>query len=284
MKLCVDLGSTQVKSALVENYEISKKVTLPVDTKNGIDGVISSLKNAIDKLIGDSVTEICVSVAGRINRATGKVLYATENLPENTEFDVGEWVKANYNLPCAVLYDGHAALLGEIVQNKEYESLRVIMLTLGAKVDGAYAVNGKIIADESNGYAELGHTVIYEGGIMCNCGNKGCAEQYLSERAINRAAACLGIDKDAVFNEYASGSTGARTAVRSLRGHLSRCLLKIGEKCPFDVCILSGSVADGMGDHFNEITGGLGYDIRKASAGNNAGLLGAYSFADKQKM
>ncbi|MCI5974512.1 MAG: ROK family protein [Clostridiales bacterium] len=87
------------------------------------------------------------------------------------------------------------------------------MLTLGSGVGGAYAVRGKIKADESNDYARFGHLPVEKDGVLCNCGRRGCAEQYLSGRAINRMAAKEGIGTDKLFEEYASGNPIAQKIV-----------------------------------------------------------------------
>ncbi len=34
--------------------------------------------------------------------------------------------------------------------------------------------------------AELGHAILYPSGRQCNCGQKGCVEQYISGNAIEK--------------------------------------------------------------------------------------------------
>lgn len=279
-KICVDLGATNVKCALVDNYKLLKTAVVPTDTLNGLDGVTRSIKAAIDKFIGSGETEICISSAGVIDVSSKTVIYATDNLPGYTGFDIGKWVYDNYKLPCVAINDGHAALLGELALNKEYRVKRVVMLTFGSGVGGSYAVNGKIIDTEENNHALFGHIVIEQNGIPCNCGNRGCAEQYLSGRAINKAALSAGIAHNKVFDEYFAGNAAAITVVDGIRKNLSVLLQKINAVCPFDICILGGGVIDGVGDRFDKVFSGLNYKIVKAAAGNYAGVLGAYYLAD----
>lgn len=152
------------------------------------------------------------------------------------------------------------------------------MLTLGSGVGGAYAVRGKIKADESNDYARFGHLPVEKDGILCNCGRRGCAEQYLSGRAINRMAAKEGIGADKLFEEYASGNPIAQKIVARLREYLCVLLREVEKTSPFDVCILGGGVTDGMKETFDAFIEGIPCDIRRAKAGNAAGMLGAYYF------
>lgn len=112
MKLCVDLGATNVKSSLISGGKILESALTPTVTDTGRAGVISSLRAAIDKLMNGDVSAVCISSAGTIDSAAGKVIYATDNLPGYTGFEIVRWVKELYNLPCVALNDGLAALLG----------------------------------------------------------------------------------------------------------------------------------------------------------------------------
>ncbi len=282
MKLCVDLGATNVKSGLVENYEILQAAITPTNVSAGCSGVVASLKESIDKLICPTVSAICVSSAGKIDSDRGVVTYATDNLPGYAGFDICAWVKETYALPAVALNDGFAALLGEIALDKSYASKRVVMLTFGSGVGGAYAVNGSLKADEKNDFALFGHISIVPDGKKCNCGKFGCAEQYLSGRAINRFALAAGIEKDRLFAEYERRNAAAIELVGRLKEYLKITLDRISFVAPFEVCILGGGVVDGMGESFGAFTASLGYDIRRAKAGNNAGMLGAYYFGEER--
>ncbi|MBP3434586.1 MAG: ROK family protein [Clostridia bacterium] len=278
MRICVDLGATNVKSGLLWGGTLLKTASTPTDTAHGLEGIVVSLKAAIDTFLCEGVRAICISSAGKIDEKTGKVIFATENLPGYTGFDICGWVRDTYNLPSVAINDGLAALLGEIALDSEYRTKRMAMLTFGSGVGGAYAVNGKIKADESNDHAHFGHYCIEENGLPCNCGKRGCAEQYLSGRAINRFAAEEGIGKDRIFVLKAAGDERAQALFDRLKGYLIKTLKAIEKTSPFDICILGGGVVDGMGDTFDEFADGLGYDVRRAKAGNAAGLLGADYF------
>ena len=278
MKVCVDLGATNVKSGLFSDGKLVRSASTPTVTTRGLEGIVASLKGAIDPFMSETVRAVCISSAGKIDEKTGKVIFATDNLPGYTGFHLCDWVRATYGLPSVALNDGLAALLGEVALNDEYKQKRVVMLTLGSGVGGAYAVNGEIKADESNDHAHFGHYVIHENGVPCNCGKTGCAEVYLSGRAINRRAAEIGIVKDGLFVAYERGESKAQTLVKELRADLVTTLRAVEKTSPFEVCVLGGGVVDGMGETFEAFVSGLGYDIRRAKAGNAAGMIGAAYF------
>ena len=275
MKLCVDLGATNVKSGLVQNGKFVKTLVTPTDTTRKRQGVVASLQGAIDGLLCDEVKAICIASAGKIDVESGKVLYATENLPGYTGFCIKEFVRETYGLPCVAVNDGMAALLGEIYLTEEYRNKRIVMLTLGSGVGSAYAVNGEIQGKDDE-FASFGHLCIEKQGLPCNCGKVGCPEQYLSGRAINRQAQEIHVAKNKLFDEKRSGNPKAQEVFDRLKGYLARTLQEIEKTSPFDICILGGGAVDGMGDTFDEFASISGCDVRRAKAGNNAGMLGAY--------
>ena len=83
--------------------------------------------------------------------------------------------------------DADAAALGEMWQGggKGYDS--IFMVTLGTGVGGGLVIDGRIITGANGTAGEIGHvTVDYNEEISCNCGKKGCLEQYASATGITR--------------------------------------------------------------------------------------------------
>lgn len=60
------------------------------------------------------------------------------------------------------------------------------MLTLGTGVGGAYSLHGRPVRGKRWYGGEWGHSILVPGGMPCNCGKKGCAEQYISGTALHR--------------------------------------------------------------------------------------------------
>ena len=60
------------------------------------------------------------------------------------------------------------------------------MLTLGTGIGGALVINGRIERGSFGMAGEFGHQIIMPGGHRCECGNRGCWEQYASGNALGR--------------------------------------------------------------------------------------------------
>ncbi|MCA0970584.1 ROK family protein [Halobacillus litoralis] len=187
----VDLGGTSIKGRLFDDeWQVIEGVTVPTEVTNGKDGILQSLSEVLDKLVAaaDSLIGIGVGSAGRIDVKMGRVVYATGNLPGWHGFLLKEWVEERYGVPAVIENDANAALLGERFLTEVPEHEDIVLLTLGTGVGGANYFSGQIVRGAHHQSGEWGHTILYPGGRPCNCGNKGCVEQYVSGTAIRRSA------------------------------------------------------------------------------------------------
>lgn len=286
MILCIDLGATTIKAGLIENNLVIKTTKVTTEKSKGRQSIVESLDKAITSLLNEQVTSIGISSAGTIDTETGEVIFATDNLPNFTGFNFYQHIKQKYNIPCAVINDGHAAFLGE-VHFGGHDNINqggIIMLTLGSGVGGGYIRNGKIIAKKANDYARLGHIILYEDGLKCTCGKTGCIEQYLSGWAINKLSAEYGIEKDSLFTEIQKGNEKADLVFNTYCKYFKDALMQISKKFDFKSCIVGGGVVDGMGESFAKLKESvLPYKIIKATLGNNAGMFGAYQLVKRSR-
>ncbi len=282
MKLCIDLGATNVKGALVRNGTIVETASSPTLHFHGREGILSSLARTSDALFSEGVSEVCVSSAGDIDRETGICTYATGNLEDFTGFDFPAYYGERYGLPCHAANDGYCALLGELRfgAGRKFPTANIAMLTLGSGVGGAYAPGGVPDATKSSGAGKLGHLILHEDGLPCNCGKKGCIEQYLSGRAINRLANRFGLENDTLFSAFRAGDERAKKVFAVVAAELDAALRLIDAACPFDVCILGGGVVEGIGESFGALQANVSKQIVAAELGNRAGIFGAYCLTE----
>lgn len=92
-------------------------------------------------------------------------------------------------LPSKAGNDANVAALGEAWKGAAEGAQNVMMVTLGTGVGGGIIVDGKIIAGQHGAGGEIGHALVVRGEKeKCNCGNRGCLEQYASATGIVRVA------------------------------------------------------------------------------------------------
>ena len=87
-----------------------------------------------------------------------------------------------------MLNDANAALLGETFCGGAVGAQNVVMLTLGTGVGGGVLADGRLLTGHRGIAGEMGHFTLYQDGVPCPCGKKGCYESYASTTALLRAA------------------------------------------------------------------------------------------------
>jgi glucokinase len=85
--------------------------------------------------------------------------------------------------------DANVAALGEQWQGSGKDFTNLVLVTLGTGVGGGIIYNGAILTGSNGAGGEIGHIFVNKDEtITCNCGKRGCMEQYASATGIVRLA------------------------------------------------------------------------------------------------
>lgn len=299
----VDIGGTTCKvglfeaaGALVEKWEI------PTDTREGgkniLPDVAASLKGKMEeKKIGkDEIKGIGVGIPGPVQPDGSVPLcvnlgWKDKNIPEELgKLMDGILVKAGN--------DANVAALGEMWQGGGKGCKSLVMVTLGTGVGGGIIIDEKIVAGAHGAGGEIGHiTVNPHETIPCNCGRKGCLEQYCSATGITRLAKealseghgasvldhAEEISAKAVFDAYKGQDPLAGQVVGKFARILGKALSNIACVADPEVFVIGGGVSkagdvllEAVGKCFQEAAfpSCAGIKFALASLGNDAGMYG----------
>jgi glucokinase len=208
--IALDIGGTKISGAVISSEGvIQEPKALPTEAHKGADHILNTTYKIIDQLLeeGQSVEGIGIASAGRINVENGLVVFATPNLPGWTGLNLRDIYQSRYHLPVAVDNDVNAAAVGEGWLGAARDLHSFVCITLGTGVGGAFVVGQKVWRGHNWSGAELGHFILKAGGRPCNCGLRGCTEQYISGTAIfNR------------YNEISNANLTSAAAVFQLAG------------------------------------------------------------------
>ncbi|EOS48500.1 ROK family glucokinase [Lachnospiraceae bacterium JLR.KK009] len=190
----VDIGGTTCKIGLFETTgQLVEKWEIPTNTqdagKNILPDVAASLNGKMQErgISRDEIEGIGIGIPGPV-QADGSVAVCVnlgwKNVDVPKEMGAlmeGILVKAGN--------DANVAALGEMWQGGGKGCKSLIMVTLGTGVGGGIIVDEKIVAGTHGAGGEIGHIVVNpHEKIACNCGRKGCLEQYCSATGIVRIA------------------------------------------------------------------------------------------------
>ena len=189
----IDVGGTSVKCGLfLTNGTLVEQWEIPTRLENNgssiLPDVADAIKTKLDErgITKDNVDGVGIGIPGPVNE-NGEVPMAV-NLHWGFKAVASE-LSALTGLPAKAANDANIAALGEAWKGAAAGSSDVIMVTLGTGVGGGIIVDGKIVTGHHGAGGEIGHAnVDHHETESCNCGNRGCLEQYASATGIVRMA------------------------------------------------------------------------------------------------
>lgn len=196
MKYCfgIDIGGTTVKIGLVsEEGKILTRWEIPTRKGNNPLGLLEDVKAALEDCMAkrnirkEEILGIGMAAPGPVTE--DGILHGTVNIGWG-DVDLGAEAERIIGIsPVATGNDARVAALGEAVYGAGKGAKSMLMVTLGTGVGGGVIQNGQILMGDSGVAGEIGHMTIdpYE-TIACNCGKKGCLEQYTSATGMVRIA------------------------------------------------------------------------------------------------
>ena len=189
----VDLGGTNLRIAAVDgNGKVLEKTTTSTQVVRGRTLVMDEMCVAIQQTVtkfraGGEMAGIGIGVPGIIEMQTGTVR-ESPNLQDWRDYPVRDEIERRLRTTVVLENDANAAALGEKWLGAGASVDDMCMLTLGTGVGGGVVLNGQVWHGMTGMAGELGHVTVDPNGPPCNCGSRGCLEQFASATAVKRMA------------------------------------------------------------------------------------------------
>jgi len=232
-----------------------------------------------------------------VDDTIGVVIGTNGKIPNYEGAHIKDELEAAFQVPAHVLNDANAAALGEAFAGAAKGMENALMLTLGTGVGGGIILGGKIFGGTRGIAGELGHFTLYQNGVPCSCGKKGCFESYASTTAlISRAKKETGetdLDGKIIFERAASGdpimlqlldrwTDDIAAGITGLVHIFNPQIVLIGGGVSVQEALLIAplrrKVLSGVMPRFAE-----GLRVERAILSNDAGIIGAAKFAMDHK-
>lgn len=280
----IDIGGTSIKGIVVDANSITAQTKVPTNISGGLESITKSIFQTIENLLpfADEKSGIGIGSAGDIDPFLGKVIYATDNLPGFTGFEIKKVVEEKFGRRVCVVNDAVAAFIGELAFGAAAGCKHAVMLTLGTGLGGGISVNGKILLGSNCQGARIGHFPLHPDGRPCTCGLSGCAEQYVSATGLIKTAhecGCKSSDCGEIFKLSSDGVPEYQKAVDIFLSDLSAVIRTV--KCIFDPesIVLGGGLVELKQYWWDALCEKLDLNCDKiicpATLGNMAGSMGA---------
>ena len=303
----VDLGGTTVKIAYFdETGTMLTKWEIPTVTENEGRQILPDIAQAIGGYLKENsisrgdILGIGIGVPGPVN--SQGVVNKCVNLGWGV-FNIAQELSALTGFPVKAGNDANVAALGEYWKGGGQGCENMVFVTLGTGVGGGIVVEGNLLHGAHGSGAEIGHLILdRDETTACNCGNRGCVEQYCSATGIVRLAkkylaAHEGTSplaqvenltcKD-IFDAGKAGDPAALAILDQVYRYMGQFLGIVCSTVDPEVVVIGGGVSkagqvllDGVQPYFHRYVfhAASGTRFALASLGNDAGAYGAFKLA-----
>ncbi len=188
----IDLGGTNIAVGILDDeYRIIGRAKIKTALPRPAEEIIKDMARAVTLAAEDAgisvedIDNVGVGAPGAVDREAGVITYAN-NLGFRDVRITGPIGKLLNKERVYLENDANAAAAGEYYAGCGRGKHSLVQITLGTGVGGGVIIEGRMLTGFNGFGAELGHTVIVEGGEQCTCGRKGCFEAYASATALIR--------------------------------------------------------------------------------------------------
>lgn len=300
--LAGDFGGTQLKLGVVRDGRVLACATEPSFSHLGLAPrlpvIAATWRRLLQELALGSADCAGISIAfpSLVDNASGRVLVDYGKFSDAPGIDLRAWANGQFGLPLALENDARLALIGEWRAGAGVGCDNLVMITLGTGLGVCAVIEGRLLRGRHGQAGVLGgHITVRDGGRLCACGNRGCAEAEASTSRLREIAAETAgfehsplrnadpLDYAAVFRHAAAGDPCAialREHSLTVWGALAVSLIHL---CDPETLILGGgimagadvvlpAVSDYVHRHAHTPWGCV--QVVASSLGNSAALIG----------
>lgn len=177
-RLGISISEENMQYMVVDNAQVVCKGK--VKTPNSETEIINTIINIYEKTKDEfDIKTLGIGTPGLIKN--GEV--STINLPFK-DTPLKKILKEKIRIPIMIDNNANCAVLGENKYGVAQACDNVLLIKIGTGIGGGVIMNGQICRGK-NSMGEIGHIIIEAtNGRPCPCGQNGCWERYVSEKAL----------------------------------------------------------------------------------------------------
>lgn len=296
----VDFGGTSAKIGLIgKDGTVLARDALAVDPRSSFEeilGPVAARLKAIaqERPSADRLIVAGIGMPGFIEKKQGTVVGGCENIPGLRGKSAQAYLGRALGVPAFSENDATSAAAAELVFGAGRTLTSFLLITLGTAIGGGLVLDGKVYRGSRGFAGEVGHLCIVPDGVPCNCGSRGCFEQYASGTAMvrvyrekQRKRGCddPAITAKTVADKARAGDEPARQTIEEAARYIAQALGSVLNLLDLQACLVGGGVAEAGDILLQPVRNRLpdycwpdiarGVQILAAGLGNDAGILGA---------
>lgn len=277
--LAFDIGGTKIFCAKVnENGGIVGDVERFSTPQNKIE--FETLMKSVISKYEPEISGIAIATAGTVSNENDRIIGSTGNMfKEYPQTDF----QSLTTLPVFLENDANAAAWAEYRVGASKGSSISVLLTLGTGVGGGIIINNKLLKGKSGGAGEMHFKMRTDKHRKCTCGTYDCYEAYASGTGLRLTAVEISGNQDISTYDVIAGLEKQDELMTKIfnqwQADITDGIIGLANIFDPDCVVLSGSMAayvntDKIEKQVNSEIVTAPTKIRKATAGNYAGMIG----------
>lgn len=198
--ICIDIGvdtiSALVADLIGEDCSL-KQIKTPKNATNIVNVLIELIESM--KLPKDTPYEL-VGITLGIHGVVANNQVSFTPYYNLTGINLAERLEQHFNAPVYLENEANLSVIGENTFQYDYSNIANISVHSGIGL--GIIINHQLYTGYNGRAGEFGHTIIELDGKQCPCGNKGCFEQYVSERTLLQEFARLKGQAEVNFEQF----------------------------------------------------------------------------------
>ncbi len=183
----IDIGGTKVLGAVVDPLGTVMALERRPTEGHDVQAVEDTIVDLVQGFAREyDVAAVGIGAAGFVD-VTRTVVMFSPHLNWRRE-PLRAKVAERVRLPVVVDNDANTAALAECRFGSGRGHRFVLCATLGTGIGGALVFDNRVYRGANGMAGEFGHMQVVQDGHRCECGNRGCWEQYASGNALVRDA------------------------------------------------------------------------------------------------
>src|SRR5512133_63804 len=185
----IDLGGTTIKGIITgDNGYRSEIVRIPTEASTGGVGILNNVFRVIETLMQRMDSSIRIRGIGLGSPGfidtDGTVLGGAGNLPGWEGMQIYAPMRQKFGIPVIASNDVTVMAFAEYCFGAARDVKNCVCMALGTGVGGGLIIDGRLYAGMHGMAGEIGHISVDTNGRECNCGQRGCLEQYVAAPSI----------------------------------------------------------------------------------------------------
>lgn len=287
--LAVDVGGTKAAIALVDrdgNVQAHDRVAMMrAGCVPGPQAVARRVADFLARCARQGLSRpvaVGISVAAAIDPAARRVLYAP-NLPGWEGIPLGDVMERQLGgLPAVLVYDGHAAVLGEWAYGAARGCANVAMVVLGTGVGGGILAGGRLVEGADGLAGVVGWVPVLSQGrlVPLESAVSGPALARRGTQALGRT-----VDASELLAAARAEVSQAKQVVAAVLEELAVAVTALTSLLNPQLVLIGGGLGEALAPHLPEVeahvraraqpSAARRVAVRSAKLGASAGLLGA---------